>query len=127
MNDFVLLLGRLLASAIFLVGGYGKVTAMAATVAFFTKIGIPMPEIAYYGAVAIELGGGALLLIGLFTRPVALILAVFCIVTAVLAHLDFGNQAQQINFMKNLCMAGGFLAFMAAGPGVLSVDGRSME
>ena len=121
--DSALLLGRLLASAIFILGGYGKLTAAVATTAYFAKIGLPLPDIAYYVAVAVELGGGLLFLVGFQTRLVAIVLAVFCVATALIAHLDFAVREQMINFMKNMCMAGGFLAFVAAGAGAFSVDG----
>ncbi len=121
-HDPALLVGRILASVIFILGGYGKLMAAAATKAYFAKTGLPMPDIAYWLAVGIELGGGILLLLGLLTRPTALVLAVFCVATAVIAHMDFTNQAQTINFNKNLAMAGGFLAFTAAGAGRFSLD-----
>ncbi len=117
-----LLVGRILASVIFILSGYGKATAMAGTVAYLGKMGVPMPDIAYYGVVAVELGGGLLLLVGLQTRLVALVLALFCIATGLLAHTNFADAAQKINFMKNLAMAGGYLAFVAAGAGLYSID-----
>ena len=117
-----LLTGRILASAIFVLSGFGKLMAAAATKAHFAELGVPMPDIAYLVAVVVEFGGGVLLLLGLLTRPVAVVLAAFCIATALLAHFDFGDRGQQINFMKNLCMAGGFLAFFTAGPGRWSLD-----
>ena len=117
-----LLVGRILASVIFIVSGYGKAMAMAGTVAYLEKTGVPMPGIAYYGVVAIELGGGLLLLLGLQTRLVALVLALFSVATALLAHTDFAAAGQQINFMKNMAMAGGYLAFVAAGAGLYSID-----
>ncbi len=123
-SNALLLVGRVLASVIFIMGGYGKLMAMAGTVGYFTKAGLPAPEIAYYGAVLVELGGGLLFLIGFQTRIVAIVLAVFCVVTALIAHTNFADMAQQVNFMKNLCMAGGFLAFAAAGAGAYSMDGR---
>ena len=97
-----LLVGRILASVIFITSGYGKAMAMAGTVAYLQKMGVPMPGIAYYGTVAVELGGGVLLLLGLQTRLVALVLALFCVATAMVAHMDFAAPMQQINFMKNL-------------------------
>ena len=122
-----LLLGRILASVIFILGGYAKLTAAAATKGYFAQIGVPMPEIAYWVSTVVELGGGLLILLGAQTRLVALILAVFCIATALLGH-QFWNApapaltATTINFEKNLCMAGGFLAFVAAGAGRYSLD-----
>lgn len=117
-----LLAGRILASIIFILGGYAKLMAMAGTKAYFASTGVPLPEIAYWVAVVVELGGGILLLVGLQTRLVALALAVFCVATALLAHMNFGDRMQMINFNKNLAMAGGFLAFTAAGAGRFSLD-----
>ena len=118
----VLLLGRVLGSAIFISGGWAKLMAMAATVGYFTKIGLPLHQVAFAVAVAVELGGGLLLLLGLFTRSVAVMLAVFCVATALIAHTNLADRMQEINFMKNLAMAGGYLAFAVAGAGVFSLD-----
>ncbi len=121
-SDALVLAGRVLASIIFILGGWSKLMAMAGTKAYFAKIGVPLPEIAYWVAVVVELGGGLLFLLGLQTRLLGIVLAVFCIATAVLAHANFAEPSQQINFMKNVCMAGGFLAFAAFGGGALSLD-----
>lgn len=121
-QDATLLLGRVLAAAIFILGGYGKLMATAATKAYFAGTGVPLPDLAYWVAVVVELGGGLLFLMGGFTRAVALVLAVFCIATALLAHAKFGDRGQQINFLKNLAMAGGFLAYVACGGGGFSLD-----
>lgn len=118
----VLLLGRVLGSAIFISGGWAKLTAMAATVGYFDKIGLPLPQVAFAVAVAVELGGGLLLLLGLFTRPVAVVLAVFCVATALIAHTNLADRMQEINFMKNMAMTGGYLAFAVAGAGAFSLD-----
>jgi len=129
-SDALVLAGRVLASVIFVLGGWTKLMAMVGTKAFFAKIGVPLPDIAYWVSVAVELGGGVLFLLGLQTRLLGIVLAVFCIATAVLAHSNFAEPAQQINFMKNVCMAGSFLAFAAFGGGAFSLDrvfsGRGM-
>lgn len=121
-HDPALLVGRILASAIFILSGFGKATAMAGTVAYLTRQGVPLPGLTYYAVVAIELGGGLLFLLGFQTRLVALILALFCVATGLIAHTNFADQQQLNNFMKNICMAGGFLAFVAVGPGAYSLD-----
>jgi putative oxidoreductase len=120
----VALLGRILMSVIFLRGGYGKLMAPTATMGMFTHYHLPVVGAAYALAVAIELLGGALILIGWKTRLVAPVMAVWCIATALVAHLHPDDNMQMINFMKNLCMAGGFLQLAAYGAGRLSVDRR---
>jgi putative oxidoreductase len=52
------------------------------------------------------------------------VLAIFSVASALVAHTDFGDQMQMINFLKNLAMAGGFLALAVAGAGAYSIDGR---
>ena len=118
----VALLSRVLMSAIFIWAGFGKLMATAGTTAYFTKIGLPMPSLAYLLAVAVELVGGILILIGLFTRPAAIILGLWCVATAVVGHSDFGDRNMQIHFMKNLTMAGGFAYVTLLGAGAFSVD-----
>jgi putative oxidoreductase len=118
------LLGRVLMSAIFLWGGYGKLMAPAATMATFAHYHLPLVGAAWALAVVVELGGGALVLIGWKTRLIAPAMAAWCIATALVAHLHPDEIAQMINFMKNLCMAGGFLQLAVLGAGRFSVDRR---
>jgi putative oxidoreductase len=118
-----LLAGRVLLSAIFLLGGWTKLLAATATqTAFGQRYGLPMPEAAWLLAVVIELGGGLLLLFGLFTRPLAIVLAVWCLATALVAHTNFADPIQRAHFMKNVAMMGGFLYVAAVGAGAWSLD-----
>ncbi len=88
MPDAIALLGRAMLSAIFIWGGFGKLMAAGATQAYIAKSGLPVPELACAVAVFVELGVGLALLLGLLTRVAALVLAVWCIVTAALFHSD---------------------------------------
>lgn len=121
-TSLVLLVARICASTIFIVQGYGKITHMKATIHAFQNLQVPSPHIAYYVAVAVELGCGLLLMFGLKTRFAAAVLAIFCVATAMLAHTAFDIPAQQTQFLKNLSMAGGFLALAAVGSGYFAVD-----
>ncbi|MCW8087644.1 DoxX family protein [Sabulicella glaciei] len=86
--------------------------------------GRPMPEFMtqYWFAGILELGGGALLAIGLFTRPVAFVLAGLMAFAYFLGHaprgflpiLNGGNLAILFCFV--------FLYLSAAGGGPLSLD-----
>ncbi len=117
MSSVVALVGRALMCAIFIESGLGKLLSPAATIGMMTRYGLPLPSIAYGVAVLVELVGGFAILIGFRTRGVAAVLALWCIATALVAHADFGDRMQQINFLKNVCMAGGFLQLVAFGPG----------
>jgi putative oxidoreductase len=72
--------------------------------------------------ILVELGGGILLVLGAWTRIVALVLAAFCVATAFIVHFHPGDQGQMINFMKNLAMTGGFLFVFLHGGGKVSFD-----
>ena len=96
--------------------------AAAATQAYFAKDGLPVPELAYAVAVFIELGVGLALLFGLFTRASGIVLAVWCILTALVAHTNFADRNMEIHFMKNVAMAGGMLYVFAFGGGPYSLD-----
>ncbi len=120
--DWVGLLGRVLMSAIFIHAGYGKAMEPAATMAAFRHLGLPLPGVAYAIALAIELGVGCLFLVGFRVRVTGLILAGWCIATALVAHYHPENRDAMIHFMKNVCMAGGFLQAVAFGTGRFGLD-----
>ena len=118
------LIGRLLIAAIFLISGFGKVADPASTKAFIAAVGLPLPEVSYLLAVFVEIGGGALLVIGYRTRLVAIVLAIFTVVTAATFHRNFADADQMIHFLKNLAIAGGLLQVAAFGAGAYSIDQR---
>jgi putative oxidoreductase len=73
-------------------------------------------------AIAVELGGGLLILVGYQTRLAALLLAGFCVATAVLFHTKLGDRNQLLHFEKDLAIAGGFLVLFARGGGAWALD-----
>lgn len=114
--------GRVLIAAIFVAAGASKIGGYQAVQASMSAVGVPgalLPLV-----ILTELGGGLLIILGLFTRPVALALAGFCVLSALLFHNHMADQTQQIMFMKNLAMAGGFLFLVARGAGRFSWDAR---
>ena len=116
--------GRLLIGLPFAMSGFGKLAAYSATVGMITAVGLPLPPLAFAVAVALELGGGLLLIAGYQTRLVAAALAVFTLATAFSFHSNFADQNQMIHFLKNVMMAGGLLQIAAFGAGALSLDNR---
>jgi putative oxidoreductase len=116
--------GRALIGAIFLITGLGKLAAYGATTAMIAAAGLPVPPAAWLVAVAVEAGGGLLLLLGYRVRLVALILAAFAVATAVFFHRDFADQNQMIHFLKNFIIVGGLLQIVHFGAGAVSLDNR---
>lgn len=121
------LIGRILLVVMFLTSGFGKVTGFEGTVGYISSKHLPMPQVAAIIAILCELGAGILVLIGFKTRWAAIVLAIFTVAAGFLFH-DYWNadaamkQMQQINFWKNISIAGGFLMVFAFGPGRYSVD-----
>ena len=120
--DFGELGGRILIAAIFILSGFSKITGYAGTQGYMEAMGVPgalLPLV-----IVTELGGGLLVVLGLWTRLAAFALAGFSLLSALLFHANFGDQVQMIMFMKNLAIAGGFLFLVAHGAGTLSLDAR---
>ena len=123
------LIGRILLALIFVTSGFSKITGFEGTVGYIASKGLPMASIAAVIAIVIELGGGLAVVFGFMTRWAALALAVFSVVAAFIFHAYWGVPAeqvmmQQINFWKNISIAGGFLVLAAFGPGAISLDAK---
>jgi putative oxidoreductase len=112
---------RLLVSLLFLVSGTTKLTETAPLQAYMQAHGVPGTLI--WPAAAWEIGAGLLFLAGFGIRPLAVLLAGWCLLTAAVFHTAFGDANQLINFLKNLTMAGAFLLLARSHPMALSVDG----
>lgn len=119
-----ILLGRILLAVIFLLSGFGKLTAIAGTAGYFGSLGLPLPTVTAIVVGLIELLGGLAILVGFQTRITAWVLAIFTIATGLVAHTGWADQMQMISFMKNLAIAGGFLVLASSGAGALSIDAR---
>ena len=122
LNDFAELGGRILIASIFVLSGFTKVGGYAGTQGYMEAMGVPgalLPLV-----ILAELGAGALIVLGLWTRLAAFALAGFTLFAAVLFHRNFGDQVQMIMFLKNVAIAGGFLLLVARGAGALSLDAR---
>src|ERR1700724_1707935 len=124
MNSYLPLIGRILIGLPFAMSGLGKLAAYGPTTAMIGAAGLPLPPFAFAVAVAVELSGGLLLILGYRVRLAALVLAAFSIATAISFHSNFADQNQMIHFLKNVMMAGGLLQIAAFGAGASSRDNR---
>lgn len=127
VSDEVLLTARVLLAALFLIFGWSKLTDYAATTAYMAQTGLPMPAAVAVAVIAIEFLGSLALMLGLLTRPMALLFAFYSVATAFVGHQywtmtgaeQYGNM---INFYKNISLTGGFLLLYVTGAGHYSVD-----
>lgn len=117
-------IGRTLIAAIFLISGIGKLMAPGATMAYIGSLGLPAPALGLLGALVLELAGAVLLVVGYRTRLVALLLAAYAVVTALIFHHALADQNQMFHFLKNVAMAGGLLQVVAFGASAFSLDNR---
>jgi putative oxidoreductase len=120
LSDAAKLVGRILLALMFVLGGWSKISGYAGTQTYMASAGVPgllLPLV-----IIVELIGGLMIVIGFKTRLVALALFGFTIAASVLFHMNWAAPMQQLLFMKNLGIAGGFLLLVAAGAGAYSVD-----
>ena len=92
--------GRLMIGLPFALSGLSKLGAYSATTGMINAVGLPFPPLAFAVAVAVELGGGLLLIAGYRARYVAAALALFSLATAVSFHNNFADQNQMIHFLR---------------------------
>lgn len=101
------------------VASFGKALAME---------GVPLPELFAWGVTLLELVGGAFLIVGLLSRPIALLLTIDMVVAILLVthKLGFLSPTGKSGLEINLLLIGGLLAITLGGPGSISVD-RALE
>lgn len=123
------LAARILMALLFLIAGWGKIGGFAGTAGYIASKGLPLPELGVAIAIVVEVGGAVALIAGFQTRLVALVMAVFTVVTGLIFHNFWAMPADQvmvnqIMFLKNLSIAGGLLMMSAYGAGSLSLDAK---
>jgi putative oxidoreductase len=113
------LLGRLFLVLFFMVAGVGKLGTYAGTAGYMAAHGVPgflLPLV-----IALELGGGVLVLLGWHTRIASVLLAGFTVAALLIFHMPM-TADNQIVVLAELAAAGGFLVLAARGPGAWSLD-----
>ncbi|WP_291015264.1 DoxX family protein [Hydrogenophaga sp.] len=129
LQNPLVFLSRLLFAAVFLPAGISKIGGFEGTASYIASVGLPLPALGAAIAILVEVLGGLALIVGLGTRWVALVLALFTLVASVFFHNFWAMPAdqqfmQQLMFMKNIGIVGGLLALTAFGAGAFSLDAR---
>ena len=126
-HDGMLLAARVAMAAIFLPSGFAKLAHLSGFAAGLAQHGIPYAaELAPLGA-GVEFFGALLILTGTRLRWAAILMAAFTAVAALISHRFWqvegaARAAQEVQFMKNIAIIGGYLALFVAGPGAYSLD-----
>jgi putative oxidoreductase len=128
-RPLLLLIARIAIVLLFIIFGLPKMTGFDGTVQYMAKLGAPMPMLAAIIAVVMEIPAAILIVLGFFTRPIALLFVFYTLGTAIIGHhyWDMSGDAvmpNMINFYKNISIAGAFLLLAVTGPGAISIDRR---
>ncbi|MCS2170792.1 DoxX family protein [Scandinavium sp. TWS1a] len=128
-RSLLLLIARIALVALFIIFGYPKMMGFSGTVQYMASSGAPVPMLSAIIAVIMEVPAAILIVLGFFTRPLAVLFVFYTLGTAVIGHHYWDMTAaavvpNMINFYKNVSIAGGFLLLAIVGPGGLSIDRR---
>jgi putative oxidoreductase len=129
LRPFTLLVLRCMLALLFLYYGYPKLAhGISGPEQYMVSVGLP--SYFAYISVALEVGGGALLALGLFTRPVALLLAIEMGVAMWKVDMTHGIRAVP-DYQFALALGASALALASFGAGSISLDhaffGRSSK
>jgi putative oxidoreductase len=127
INDELILAARLLLTALFLIFGWRKLKDFSGTVSQMAQLGVPMPVLAAGVATFMELPVAFAVAIGVFTRPLALLMFLYTLGTARFGHrywtMTGSERVDNMDgFYKNLGIMGGFLLLYMTGAGKYSID-----
>jgi putative oxidoreductase len=126
-RDEVILAARILIIVLFVVFGWSKLTDYSGTVGYMAQTGAPVPSISALVAIVVEIVVALAVALGAWTRPLALLLALYTLGTGLIAHHFWtmegaARYANAINFYKNISIIGGLLLLCVTGPGRYSLD-----
>jgi putative oxidoreductase len=127
INDEVILAARLFLATLFLIFGWRKLRDYSGTVSQLVQDRAPMPALAAAVAIFMELPVAFAVAVGAFTRPAAVLMALYTLGTSLIEHRYWTTTgATQVEtmeaFYKNLSIIGGFLLLYVTGAGKYSID-----
>jgi putative oxidoreductase len=120
---FAPLIGRILMGGFFLWNGIETTLNFPAAASKIATAGSPEPIALTLLFISIQVLGGIALVVGFKTRQVALVLALYTIITAFL-YTDFSNDLQQSLFLQSIAIVGGLLYISAFGSGLWAIEWR---
>ncbi len=127
LKDVTILVARILLALLFLIFGWDKLIDFSGTVQYMVHVGAPLPTLATIVAIFMEVVVALAITVGLWTRPLALLMALYTLGTALIAHhywnmTGMARFENEINFYKNISIIGGFFLLYASGAGRFAID-----
>src|SRR5277367_4224076 len=127
IDDEIILAARILLATLFLIFGWRKLTDLPGTFNQMVQEGLHLPILATAVSTFMELPVAFAIAVGAFTRPAALLMALYTLGTALIGHHYWTVKGPDYvdsmdNFYKNLAIMGGFLLLCITGPGKYSID-----
>jgi putative oxidoreductase len=116
------LIMRLVVGYTFLLSGWGKLNNLSQVIPNFVEWGIPFPNILTPFVSGVECFGGAMLILGLFTRIPAAMLAVVMVVAIKSAKWGDVDSLETLLGFEEATYFAAFLWLSIAGPGAASLD-----
>jgi putative oxidoreductase len=116
------LLMRLIVGYVFMLSGWGKLSNLPQIVQNFTEWGIPFPKLLTPFVSGVEFFGGIMLMLGLFTRIPAAMLAVVMLVAIKSAKWDSVDSLETLFGFEEMTYFAAFMWLAIAGPGAASLD-----
>ena len=113
------LAARVVGGGVFAAFGLGKFTQHASEVASFEDYGLPAPDAFVYAIGVVEVVGGLLLVLGLLTRPAALVLAGDMVAAIIVSGVALGEAVSLTVAPAELAVC---LYLLWTGPGILALD-----
>jgi putative oxidoreductase len=127
-TGILVLLARILLAVMFLSSGYSALSDVAGTASYFAGLGLQPATLLAWGVGIFELVTGVLLVIGLFTRPTAVLLVLFTVSATWLGHYGQGGDdpmaviMHQQALLKDIAVAGGLILLAVLGACQISLD-----
>ncbi|HGJ5876869.1 MAG TPA: DoxX family protein [Arsenophonus sp.] len=122
-ENIAILVTHILMPLLFIFAGYGKPSGYTETQQYMNVMDIPgflLPL-----TILLELGGGIATLFGFLTRTTAIFTVAFSLLTTFIFHFNFAKGDNQLMFLKDLSIAGGYILLAILGPGRFSIDNLS--
>ena len=116
------LIARLIVGYVFMLSGWTKLNNLPVMIERFTEWGIPAPKILTPFVSGVECFGGAMLILGLFTRIPAAMLAVVMLVAIKSAKWGDVDSVETLFGFEEATYFAVFLWLAIAGPGAASLD-----